>query len=274
MLNKLSRAAANYSHSRTLRPRAGRPGPYTEHSARYLHVGCCRAVMSGFRSLIEAERSPKSLPLKWAIAQRAVISRFRAFLPSRRGGAADTDSTAMRGRTLALLAAAADAAKWPLGQLGRRCRDAAYGFCARVRHIYRRRASRSLKHGPTADCSSVICRGAVGVPEVSPPPLLSLPTQLLLPLPAWFSSERPPPPAPAAARNARPAGLRAWQSWAARSRSARAQQRRRHTCESRRQRCAPLCRAKRGCAARRPASTGAGAAKGRCTWMQACGQCC
>ena len=180
----------------------------------------------------------------------------------------------MRALTLALLAAAADAAKWPLGQLGAMSGDAALARVCAI--IYRRRASRSLKHGPTADCSSVIYRGGAGVPEVSPPPLLSLPTQLLLPLPAWFSSERPPPPPPAAARNARPAGLRAWQSWAARSRSARAQQRRRHTCESRRQRqrCAPLCRARRGCAARRPASTGAGAAKGRCTWMQACGQCC
>jgi len=66
----------------------------------------------------------------------------------------------MRGLTLALLAAAADAAKWPLGaphadsvpatrtlatrQSSGRCRDAA---CARVRHIYRHRASHSLKYG-------------------------------------------------------------------------------------------------------------------------------
>ena len=44
---------------------------------------------------------------------------FRAFLPMDRaeaGGGADTDiRAAMRGLTLPLLAAAADAAKWPLG---------------------------------------------------------------------------------------------------------------------------------------------------------------
>ena len=53
-------------------------------SARYLHVGCCRAVMSGFRSLIEAERSTEESDPKMGDCPRAVRAcRFRRLPPHR-----------------------------------------------------------------------------------------------------------------------------------------------------------------------------------------------
>ena len=47
--------------------------------------------------------------------QRPVNNAFRAFLPLARSAAPPTPTAAMRCLTLSLLAAAADAAKWPLG---------------------------------------------------------------------------------------------------------------------------------------------------------------